>query len=86
VNRDSKYGTIVQPDEAIGVMDAIRMFTTWSAEANFLEKDMGSIEVGKLADFVVVDADPLSVPKAKVGAVKVDMTIVDGRIAYERPR
>lgn len=86
VNRDSKYGTIVQPDEAIPVMDAIRMFTIWSAEANFLEKDMGSIEVGKLADFVVLDADPLTIPKAKVGTVKVDMTIVDGRIAYERPR
>lgn len=49
VIRDSKYGTIVLPAEAIGVMDAIRMFTIWSAEANFLEKDMGSIEVGKLA-------------------------------------
>ncbi len=84
VNRDSKYGTIVQPDEAIPVMDAIRMFTIWSAEANFLEKDMGSIEVGKLADFVVVDADPLTIPKARIGAVNVDMTIVDGKIAYQR--
>ncbi|WP_298190793.1 amidohydrolase [Novosphingobium sp.] len=86
VNRDSKYGTIVQGDEAIGIMDAIRMFTIWSAEANFLEKDMGSIEVGKLADFVVTDRDPLTIPKARIGAVKVDMTIVDGKIAYERPR
>lgn len=86
VNRDSKYGTIVQPAEAIPVMDAIRMFTIWSAEANFLEKDMGSIEVGKLADFVVVDTDPLTIPKARLGAVKVDMTIVDGRIAYQRLR
>jgi hypothetical protein len=86
VNRDSKYGTIVQPEEAIGVMDAIRMFTIWSAEANFLEKDMGSIEVGKLADFVVTDADPLTVPRAKIGDVKVDLTIVDGKIAYQRAR
>ncbi len=85
VNRDSKYGTIVQPEEAIGVMDAIRMFTIWSAEANFLEKDQGSIEVGKLADFVVVDADPLTIPKARIGDVQVVMTILDGKIAYERP-
>jgi len=84
VNRDSKYGTVVQPEEAIGVMDAIRMFTIWSAEANFLEKDMGSIEVGKLADFVVVDADPLTIPKARIGEVQVDMTIVEGKVAYER--
>ncbi|WP_298169445.1 amidohydrolase [Novosphingobium sp.] len=86
VNRDSKYGTIVQPGEAIPVMDAIRMFTIWSAEANFLEKDMGSIEVGKLADFVVVDADPLTIPKARIGALNVDMTIMDGKIAYQRSR
>jgi predicted amidohydrolase YtcJ len=86
VNRDSKYGTIVQPEEAIGVMDAIRMFTIWSAQANFLEKDMGSIEVGKLADFVVTDADPLTVSRAKIGDVKVDLTIVDGKIAYQRAR
>lgn len=86
VNRNSKYGTIVQPEEAIPVMDAIRMFTIWSAEANFLEKDMGSIEAGKLADFVIVDSDPLTVPKARIGAIKVDMTIVEGRIAYQRTR
>jgi predicted amidohydrolase YtcJ len=86
VNRDSKYETIVQPEQAIPVMDAIRMFTIWSAEANFLEKDMGSIEVGKLADFVVVDADPLTIPKERIGAVNVDMTIVDGKIAYQRAR
>ena len=60
------------------------MFTIWSAEANFLEKDMGSIEVGKLADFVVVDADPLTISKARIGEVQVDMTIVAGRVAYER--
>lgn len=86
VNRDSKYGVIVQPDEAIPAMDAIRMFTIWSAEANFLDRDMGSIEVGKLADFVVLDADPLTIPKARIGEVKVDMTIVDGRVAYQRAR
>ena len=60
------------------------MFTIWSAEANFLEKDLGSIEVGKLADLVVVDADPLTIPKARIEEVQIDMTIIDGRIAYER--
>lgn len=84
VNRDTKYGNIIQPEEAIGVMDAIRMFTIWSAEANFLDRELGSIEVGKLADLVVVDADPLTVPKAAVGSVTVDMAIVDGKIAYQR--
>ncbi|WP_374471819.1 amidohydrolase [Phenylobacterium sp.] len=84
VNRDTKFGTVVQPEEAISVMDGIRMFTIWSAEANFLEKDFGSIEVGKVADLVVLAQDPLTAPKAKLADIPVDMTILDGKIAYAR--
>lgn len=85
VNRDTKYGKVVQPEEAISVMDGLRMFTIWSAEANFLEKDLGTIEVGKLADFVVLAQDPLTTPKAKLADIPIDMTVLDGRIAYARP-
>ncbi len=84
VNRDTKFGKVVQPQEAISVMDGIRMFTIWSAEANFLEKDLGSIEVGKLADFVVLAQDPLTTPKAKLADIPVDMTILDGKVVYTR--
>ena len=84
VNRDTKYGTVTQPEEAISVMDGIRMFTIWSAEANFMEKDFGSIEVGKVADFVVLAEDPLTAPKAKLADIPVDMTIIDGKVAYAR--
>lgn len=84
VMRDTKYGTIVQPQEAITVMEAIKMFTIWSAEANFVEKRLGSIEVGKLADFVVLGADPLSTPKNKLSQIPVEMTVLDGVIRYER--
>ncbi|MCR5876454.1 amidohydrolase [Phenylobacterium sp. J426] len=84
VNRDTKFGTIVQPEEAISVMDGIRMFTIWSAEANFLEKDFGSIEVGKVADLVVLAQDPLTAPKDKLADIPVDMTILDGKVAYAR--
>mgnify|MGYP001323086511 FL=1 len=84
VNRDTKYGTVTQPEEAISVMDGIRMFTIWSAEANFMEKDFGSIEVGKVADLVVLGEDPLTAPKEKLAEIPVDMTIVDGKVAYTR--
>lgn len=85
VNRDTKYGTVTQPEEAISVMDGIRMFTTWAAYANFLEKTQGTIEVGKLADFVVLAQNPLTIPKAKLADIPVDMTIIDGKVAYQRP-
>jgi hypothetical protein len=84
VRRDTKYGAILQPEEAIPVMDGIRMFTIWSAYANFLEKSLGSIEVGKLADFVVLGADPLSTAKEKLADIPIDMTVLDGKVVYQR--
>ena len=84
VRRDSKYGVVVHPEEAISPMDAIRMFTIWAARADFLESSRGSIEAGKLADLVVLSADPLTTPPAKFGNLAVDMTILDGKLAYQR--
>ena len=59
------------------------MFTTWAARAGFLESSRGSIEVGKLADLVVLSADPLTTAPANIGALAVEMTILDGKIAYQ---
>jgi len=84
VNRRTKYGAAVQPEEAISVMDAIRMQTIWAAFAGFQEKDKGSIEVGKLADLVVVSSDPLAVPHEHLADIKTDITVLDGKIAYQR--
>jgi predicted amidohydrolase YtcJ len=84
VARDTKYGKIVQPDQAITVMEGIKMFTIWAAEANLLEKSLGSIEPGKLADFVVLGQDPLTTPKTKLSEIPVEMTILDGKVRYDR--
>ena len=84
VNRKTKYGAVVQPDEAISVMDAIRMQTIWAAFAGFQEKEKGTIEVGKLADLTVVSADPLTAPRADLADIRSDITILDGKIAYRR--
>lgn len=85
VVRDTKYGTRVQPEQAIRVMEGIRMFTIWAAEANFLETRLGSIEVGKLADLVVLGADPLAADPRKLSEIPVDMTMLDGKVVYSRP-
>jgi predicted amidohydrolase YtcJ len=84
VNRKTKFGAVVQREEAIAVMDAIRMQTIWAAFAGFQEKDKGSIEVGKLADLVVVSENPLKIGAERLGQVQTDITVVDGRIAYQR--
>jgi len=84
VNRKTKYGKPANPEEAISRMDAIRMFTTWAAYAGFIEKTRGSIEVGKLADLVVLSGDPLQAPPDHILDLHVDYTILDGKIAYQR--
>jgi hypothetical protein len=74
----------VDPQEAITVMDGIRMHTLWAAESGFEEKLKGSIEVGKLADLVVVSKDPLGVSADQLLELRAEMTIVDGKIAFRR--
>jgi predicted amidohydrolase YtcJ len=85
VRRDTKFGAVVQPEEAITPMEGIKMFTIWAAEAGFLEDSRGSIETGKLADMVVLDQDPLTASKDQLPNVKVAMTILGGKVAYEAP-
>lgn len=71
------------PEEKISVEDAIRCYTINSAFASYEEKIKGSIEVGKLADFVVLSEDILTIDPVKIKDVVVEMTVFDGEIIYE---
>jgi predicted amidohydrolase YtcJ len=72
------------PSEIISVEDAIKCYTLNVAYASFEEKIKGSIEVGKLADFVVLSDDILSIDSEEIKNVTVEMTVFDGEIIYER--
>lgn len=65
-------------------MEAIRLYTYNGAYSSYEEKIKGSIEVGKLADMPVLSEDILSYPQDKIFDIKVDMTMIDGKIEYER--
>ena len=69
--------------ESISVYDAVRAYTLGSAFAEFREKEKGTIEVGKLADFVILSDDIFSVPASELKDVKVIWTVVDGRLVYQ---
>jgi predicted amidohydrolase YtcJ len=84
VLRTARDGTEVDPDEAIGVLDGIRMHTIWAAESGFEEDVKGSIEVGKLADLVVVSGDPLSVGPDRLLDLRAEITVVDGKVRFQR--
>ena len=84
VTRRTRTGQVVSPEEAISVMDAIRLYT-WNGAYLGKEEDIkGSIEPGKLADMVVIDRDILRVPSDEIKDIKVLTTIVDGIIVYQR--
>jgi predicted amidohydrolase YtcJ len=72
------------PEQKISVEDAIKCYTLNNAYAEYSEKIKGSIEPGKLADFVVLSDDILTIDPVKIKDVKVDMTILDGKIIYKR--
>ncbi|UCH03143.1 MAG: amidohydrolase [Candidatus Bathyarchaeota archaeon] len=83
IKRESFNGSILNSDQRISVMDAIRCYTIDSAYAGFEEKIKGSIESGKLADLIVISEDPLDIPVDRIKDIKVVMTIIDGRIVYK---
>lgn len=85
VNRKTDAGVELGPEQKIGVEEALRAYTLNSAYATFEEAEKGSIEPGKLADFAVLSDDPTEVPSNYIKDIRVDMTIVGGRLVYERP-
>ncbi|HYN20794.1 MAG TPA: amidohydrolase [Thermoanaerobaculia bacterium] len=72
------------PGERLTREEALRGFTLDAAWSVFLEKEVGSLEVGKRADLVVFARDVMKVPEKEIPQVEVDYTLVDGKVAYER--
>ncbi len=73
-----------QPENALTREQALRGMTIWAAKANFEEKEKGSIEPGKYADFVILDKDIMKIDGADVPNVKVLKTYINGEKVYER--
>lgn len=85
VNRkDWQTGETVGANQAITVLEAVRCYTMNPAYAAFEEKIKGSLEPGKLADMVVFDTDITCCPTEYLKDVKVEMTILDGKVVYKK--
>ena len=70
-------------EQRIDIYEAIEIFTINGAKIGFEEDIKGSIEPGKLADFVVLSDDPFRVPREQIGEIKVEITIVGGKVVYQ---
>jgi hypothetical protein len=73
-----------QPQEKISRRQALHAFTAGAAEALFLEHLVGSLTVGRRADLVVWDRDPMTVPEGDIPTIEADLTLVDGEIVHRR--
>ena len=82
VNRLSRGGEVIGPDERITPLQALKAITLDSAYMYKEEKTKGSLEVGKLADLVVLDKNPLTVDPMLIKEIKVVETIKEGKTIY----
>jgi hypothetical protein len=83
VTRRSRSGDIIGPAQRVDVMTALKSMTIWSAWQHFEEKSKGSIEVGKLADFVILDKDPTAIDPETLHEIKVVETIKEGVTIFD---
>ena len=72
------------PEEQITVDEALRMYTINAAYASSEDNVKGSIEEGKLADLTVLSGDPNTLPPSKIGDIEVSMTVVGGKMVYQK--
>ncbi|KKN35797.1 hypothetical protein LCGC14_0780110 [marine sediment metagenome] len=84
VNRKTKLGEKIGQSQKISVKEALKLYTTHAAYHSFDENNLGSIEPGKLADMVILGEDILTIPTERIIDIPIDMTIIDGRIIYNR--
>jgi len=83
VLRRTGSGRVLGPGERLAVRDALALYTTQAAFAMHREHDIGSLEPGKLADFVVLDRSPLDAEPERITDIRVLATVVGGQPAFQ---
>lgn len=86
VNRRTRSGAILGEDQRVSVMDGLKAMTLWAAYQHFEEKTKGSLEVGKLADFVILSDNPLTVDPLNITDISVLETIKEGVTIYRQEK
>lgn len=82
VNRTTRSGLTLGPQHRVEPLIGLKAQTIWAARQYFEENAKGSIEPGKLADFVILSDDPLTIPREKIADIQVLETIKEGQTVY----
>jgi predicted amidohydrolase YtcJ len=75
-------GNVIGPDQRVDVATALKAMTLWPAWQHYEERSKGSLEVGKLADLIILSADPTAVPPETLDQLKVVETIKEGATIF----
>jgi predicted amidohydrolase YtcJ len=84
VNRITRDGELLGPEQRARVSDAVAGYTSAAAFVNMEERDKGTLEVGKLADLVALDTDPFEVDPMAIRDIAVQATVVGGLVEYRK--
>jgi predicted amidohydrolase YtcJ len=84
LTRATEAGLVLVPDEKLTREQALRLYTINNAYLHREEKEKGSLEPGKLADFIVIDRDYLTCPVETIRDTRVLTTVVGGKVVFER--
>ncbi len=84
VNRVSRSGKVMGPDERVTRLEALKAITLWGAWQHDEDDRKGSLEVGKLADLVILSDNPLTIDPMRIHTIEVLQTIKDGETVFRR--
>jgi len=84
VNRTSRSGQVIGPDERVTPYEAMKMITIWGAEQFGEQASKGSIKAGKLADFVILSDNPVTIDPQQINKIQVLETIKEGKSVWVR--
>lgn len=83
VTRRTRSGDILGPSQRVDVMTALKAMTIWPAWQHFEEDTKGSLEVGKLADFVILSKDPTAIDPEDIDEIEVLVTVKEDAVIYD---
>ncbi|MGD8191474.1 amidohydrolase [Brevibacillus ginsengisoli] len=83
IDNSGHSDAVWNPSERISLAETLKAYTLNSAYGNFREHELGSLEVGKLADLIVLDRNLFAIPAEEIKEAKVQLTIMDGNVVFE---
>ena len=85
VNRVTRSGVVLGPEQRISPYEGLKTLTEWAAYQYFEEDRKGTITEGKLADLVILDKNPLKIDPLNIKDIEIIESIKEGKTVYQRP-